>query len=445
MRNFWRHSSFTALLLSLGFSLPAQGAKLAAFCTMSESGQIQGEHTQKRLPIASVSKMMTTWWSLAQGGADYRFVTKIHLSPSSPDGLDLHLEGSRDPYFGRESLHFLISELNRRGIRKIRRLSFDENFKFYVNVTSNQVAASHYVTSSPQPTTVLAQLRSMGSLTHGWSQTLAKARRQNLPLVAQPKFQVQSLEFQPSSEFQRLSSTQTFQFQSAPLLDLLKEMNRNSNNHAANQIFEHFGGAENFRHFVWNSDLKAAPDQVQMLNGSGDRVDLESGPAYNEASCELVLKTLKSLRTRLRLQGKDLQHIMALSGGDPSSTVSKLYQNDQTSYSLLGKTGTVNPAITLAGLLHTEQGEVYFMYNFSTRGSNSDWNSARRAIRQKVTDLIRSYNGGKPISYRAIEFLSVDGKSLFASDGMEDDDLRFLILDPPVPTPRPPLPGESLP
>ncbi|HRO67589.1 MAG TPA: D-alanyl-D-alanine carboxypeptidase [Pseudobdellovibrionaceae bacterium] len=379
---------------------------------------------------------MTSLWSLEKGGEDYRFKTVFKLTPAGGDRYDLHIEGSRDPFFGRESLHFAISEFNKRRITKIRRFSFDENFKFFVNVTSDHVAASHYVTESPRPETVLAQLNSLGSLTSGWNKTLEIAKTTKTPLIGKARFSVDEIRFVPKAEARFSSDTQSFTMKSAPLLRLLKEMNRNSNNHAANQIFEHFGGADRFRAFAATS-LGFEDRDLRMLNGSGDRVDLESGAAYNEAGCGTILKILKRLRTDLRRNGKDLQSVLAVSGGDNPSSVSKLYDNDVTKKSLIAKTGTVNPAITLAGLIKTLDGDIYFMYNVATQGTSGDWKNARSLIRRKITDLIREHNGGSPVKYSALRFLSVDAQSLFEGGSLEVDDLDDDVTEIPRPTPRP--------
>lgn len=429
-------------LLVLLSTTTARAAQLAAFCTLTESNDLRGTNVEKRLPIASVSKIVTSLWSLEKGGEDYRFRTTLKITPLGADEYDLHFEGSRDPFFGRESLHFAISELNKRGIKNIRTLSFDENFKFFVQVTSDHTAASHYVTASPLPGTVLAQLKSMGSLTSGWNKTLQIAKTTNTPLIEKARFSVKEIRFLPKEDARFSSETRSFSMKSAPLLTLLKEMNRNSNNHAANQIFEHFGGASRFKTFAAET-MGLSSQQLNMLNGSGDRVDLDSGAAYNEASCGTILKVLRRLRTNLKRAGKDLQNVLAVSGGDNSSSVSKLYANDVTQKALIAKTGTVDPAITLAGLIKTLDGDIYFMYNIGTQGTSGDWRNARALIRKKITELIREHNGGRPVKYSALQFLSVDAQSILKSDSPEDDDLNDYVTDVPVPSPRPPQ--EALP
>lgn len=396
----------------------AQAARLASACTLMDDPNaiVEGMNIDKRLPIASVSKMATTWLGVTSGGLDYRFPTSFHVSPTDKqDEYDIHIEGSRDPYLGREFLQVAISELNKRGIKRIRTLTFDENFKFFISVTSESVAAAHYVNESPLPSTVLAQLKSMSSILKGWKDTASTARDRGVSMVGKPEFEVHEIAFEPTTVHVDPMNTRVYLMKSSPLETLVKEMNRNSNNHAANQIFEHFGGASAFAREV-SDKLGLSVNDIRFLNGSGDRVDTASGAQYNEASCSAMVHVIRSLRQTLRSQGKDLQNVMAVAGRDLSSTTSRLYTNDQTRGALLAKTGTINPDITLAGLAHTKKGDLYFMYNVQIDASRRDTRSARALIRDKVTEMIRQHQGGDPISYKHIEFMNFDVNALFAEE-----------------------------
>lgn len=406
-----RRFATAATLVGLSAS-PAFAAKLASFCTlksMDPNAQIEGTNVDKRMPIASVSKVATSWWSVSVKGIDYRFPTAFHVTPAGDGAYDLHIEGSRDPYFGIESMHFAISELNKKGITKINKLTFDENFKFYRTPTASAVAIGFYNTSSPNSATVLSQLQS-SALTEGWANTAEYAKKSGASLVAKPVFKVKSIEFRRKSEAADTAETKVYTMRSAPLQGLLKEMNRNSNNHAANQIFEHMGGAAKFQEFA-RKTLNLDESAIRFVNGSGDRADFDDGSKYNEASCAAMLKIMKNLRAKLIESGKDLQQVMAVAGRDASSTSSRLYGNDVTNGALVAKTGTVSPDITLAGIIHTKEGDYYFMYNMATNGTKADWTAARSQIRTLITNLVRKYKGGDPMKYASVSFVSFDKES----------------------------------
>lgn len=413
MESFVKTSFLKSALLLL-MATSAQAAQVASFCTLSpeEGAIVQGTNVDERLPIASVSKVATTWFGIAEKGLRYRFRTLFHVTPVENGLYDVHIQGSRDPYFGRESLHFAISELNRVGITRVRRLSFDENFKFYKAVTSNSVAAAHYVNSSPSPASVMYQLETMNGLTSGWSATQAMANLRKLKLEKNPKFSVEKMVHIPAAKFTATPESKMYAMNSTTLQDLVKEMNRNSNNHAANQIFEHLGGVAVFQKTI-SEKLGLNEKDIRFVNGSGDRFDTEDNRAlYNEASCSAMLKILKSLRESLKNSGKDLQNVMAVVGEDADSTVSARYTNDMTSKAVVAKTGTVNPAITLAGIVNSKKGEVFFMYNIATNREPGDQSEARAMIRTKLIDFIRTMDGPSAIDYHgSLQFLNFDRAS----------------------------------
>lgn len=394
---------FFTMLLS---SLPsARAAELAAFCSLrADSNVVEGQQIQTLMPIASVSKIMTTWWMVATRGTDYRFLTRIHLSQPEPGQFDVHLEGSRDPYFGKESLHFIISELNRRGITQVRRLSFDENFKFFWNVTSDVIAGGTYDLNSPDPQTVKAQLSR--PLLQDYARTLTMARAKKIALVPQPRFAVQEISFVPKAEFHPETES-ILLMRSSPFSQIAKEMNRNSNNHAANQIFEHLGGTTVFTPFI-QQRLGLTDQDLRFWNGSGDRLETSTGPHYNEASCSAVIQVLRALHQDLRKAGQELENVMALSGADRLSTTHKYYDDPLISNAMVAKTGTINPTIALAGLVHTQTGDHYFMFNVRTNGSSTDWPRARTLLKVHLLEWMKTLSGGKPVNYQAIQFLSFD-------------------------------------
>lgn len=407
----------------LAFASTASAAKLASICYALDKTDgkltIRGDQQDQRLPIASVSKVMTAWWGLAEKGPQYRFRTKFHVTPADEKTVDIHIEGSRDPYFGKESLHMALSELHTKGVRKVRKLTFDENFKFYWNVTSGDVAIGHYDLISPRPTTVLRQLRVHGSMLHGYEATRKAAKARGFEMATKPDISVETIEHRPLADYSVQTETQTYAMASAPLQALLKEMNRNSNNHAANQIFEHLGGASAFHAFSKNR-LNMSEDDMRFVNGSGDRLDIAEVGTYNEASCSSVIRVLRDLRHILKSEKLDLKDVMAVAGVDVSSTTHRLYNNDTTTKALIGKTGTVNPDVTLAGIAHTKDGDLYFMINMATKGTRKDWNSARQMIRTEITKLVREFDGGKPISVKSVQFYSFDEESVFLEDDNEE-------------------------
>src|SRR5687768_10134846 len=100
-------------IIAILFCAGVQAATMSYYChvldkAINETPTIQGKNISKAMPIASVSKLVTSYWAIKTLGPDYRFITILHIKKVGEDLYDIHLEGSRDPYFGKESLHYLI-------------------------------------------------------------------------------------------------------------------------------------------------------------------------------------------------------------------------------------------------------------------------------------------------------------------------------------------------
>lgn len=417
---------FYGLAVGYFYSLPtALAAKPASHCTYDaakDHAEIEGLDIHERLPIGSVSKLVTTYWALATQKPTDRYQTRIFITPvideKSKQGqsVDLHFQGSRDPYFGKLALHVLISELNKLKIYKVRNISFDENFKFFWNAAGGpmlgrkrlKVETGYYGPDSPTPEEVAIELgRYRSNLAYDYSASRNYLTKFNYTMPESARLSAAKIHYLPSQSFKAADNSIVRNIFSSPLIMLLREMNRNSNNHAANQIFESLGGESKFKDFIMQNNLLFEKD-ILMINGHGNRKDLpEGGFIYNEASCVAIMKVIIALRNKLTELGKDLDDVLPVPGADAESTLDA-YDNKSYSEALAAKTGTIGPAVTLAGMLQTHKGPVYFMYNMSTQGSLRDWRRARTAIGKELTLLTQQYSGAAKIDAQNFKFLSFD-------------------------------------
>ncbi|MFN7728387.1 MAG: D-alanyl-D-alanine carboxypeptidase [Bdellovibrio sp.] len=402
------------VLLLIANVAMASDLRAACYLQDQEGEEVHGVNLDRRLEIASVSKVMTAYWAIKKLGVDARFTTAIHIKKVDDDLYDVHFQGSRDPYTGRDMLQYVVGELNRLGITKVRRLTFDEKFKFLADVRG--VAAGHFTPHTPDADTVMRQIRSViSSLSTGYPSLQARAQEvHNMQLPRAIKLTAIDISLLESSNFDAREFDSAYLYRSANMQIVLKEMNRNSNNHAANQIFESLGGAEAFARFI-KADLGLDEGDIRFINGSGDRHDVPDGqPLYNEASCRSIIKVLVALRTELRKTDRYLQDVMAVAGSDAEgerSTVTALYNNDETGGALIAKTGTVNPSISLAGLVSTEEGRVYFGSIYSADGTASSWHGARGQIRAQVVKLFQKFGGRRKLDYKAVPYFAFDRSS----------------------------------
>ncbi len=409
------------------FSLRLFSASMGSACYLvaKEGQQIEGVNTKQMFEIASVSKIYTSFWATHLLGSDYRYPTEIYLkripitSKKIKEGtFDVHFKGYRDPYTGREMMQYVLSVLQQKGVMHIRELTFDDQFKFLQDVRLGPVAQGYFKTSDPSAPTVLNNLKLFfNNINKNYSylqQAVYKDMGIKLPILSRLLKPDQILFSDSTDEYLR-EFDQKIIYRSAPLIKILKEMNRNSNNHAANQIFESLGGAPAFVNF-----LKSLPEDLSastvFYNGSGDRAYTSEAPetkVYNQATCESVIKMMVFYDAELKSHQLTLLDVLSVAGQDyesAKSTVTSLYNTSDLTESVAAKTGTVNPSVTLAGLLSTKQGDVYFNYIYKTNGR--DWTKARFLIRNQLNELVKKFGGKDPYEYEPLRFLPFDQNSM---------------------------------
>ncbi len=408
----------TLLVNILLFSTAFARTSMNALCYLPDrpQAQVQGVNLQDRFKLASVSKIVTSFWALDVLGPEYRFKTRIDVTLVGADEFDVHLSGGWDPYFGREMTHFLVSELSRMGIRKIRTLSFDEDFKVFWSVRERP---SRNIEPSADDTALILR-RKLKFIGSEYNSTRMKARKLGINMVQSPYLNISRIQFVKKTDHKYTDNTQHFLMRSAPLHSYVKEMNRNSNNYVADHLFDFLGGTEAFSQFI-KKRLNLSSADIQFVNGSGDKVFAKdesdrSVKTYNEASCEALIEIISATRGVLQKYKYDLMDIMAVSGVDPRTTLGDRYAGSQTAGAVVAKTGSVDPAITLAGMINTEQGPVYFGILYRTNGP-SDWNNARNKIRRDVIQLMGKFGGKDTIDkYNTSTFLPFDIDSKFLAD-----------------------------
>ncbi|MFP5518890.1 MAG: D-alanyl-D-alanine carboxypeptidase [Bdellovibrionia bacterium] len=402
------------ILAALAPSMAAARVTINSQCYMNvddSQKQIVGTATEKEFELASVSKMVTTFWAINKLGPNYRYQNKIHVTPLAGDTYDVHLEGDKDPYMGQEFIYFLVSELNKLGVTKIERLSFDENFDIFWSVReSKSQAARSFDPSIAQVATTLESVLMRNKFFPTQYQETRRLAKSKFNLEMLPSANVQIRKVEPLTKERFLNSktneTKTFVMNSAPLHRYLKEMNLYSNNYVADLIFARLGGVDEFHKFI-KSRLELDLSDIKFVNGSGDSEYAEHGKLYNKGSCSSLMKILFAMREDLAKHGLDLPDVMAVSGAE-NSTLGGRYAGLPNT--VVAKTGSVNPAITLSGMIATEKGNLIFAVLMKTDGP-ADWTAARNKIRGEVNSIIAKNGGAAQVKYTPKTFLPFDSKS----------------------------------
>ena len=417
------------ILLSV-YSPLSFATKLNTQCTKnSVSGVIEGLNIEKPFTIASVSKVFATHWAIVKLGPQYRYSTRVHVTPLEDDIYNVHLSGVLFPYFDKTVYQYLISELNRLGVNKINFLTYDENFIYSSDMRSNAMLAH----SNKTQTTVeiMRELRKdTTNINVGLAALSAKAKAlENVKMSRSLSLTIRDIHYVPRVDFQTAGSTVTYEFKSTELHRTLKELNRNSHNYATDLIFNRLSLIENFNDFL-TARLNVPINEFSIYNGSGYPVFINEQKLYNEASCRVIVEMMADLRQEMLKGGLEFKDIMSVAGKDSDadgrSTVSQIYGSDKTNGALIAKTGTVNNTIALAGMVSTENENVFFHTSFATDNTPADRQLAYGKIKDWIINgLIKDKKKSNLDKYIPKTFLAFDrGSSLVISNSSRSRRLK---------------------
>ncbi len=406
-----------AMTTTLIIGVQAMAAAPSNYCALNNTtGEISGKNIDTKYNLASVSKVFTTYWAAKTKGLDYRYPTQIYLTDLGQDLYDVHLRGSVYPYFDRSMLYFLISELNKRGVKKINNLTYDENFEYATAVRTNKDLA--HSNGSQTETEIMRALRhDVTSLPKGYKIFAGKAKSVvDVNLVSSAQLKVKEIHAQSMQVFNQATTTSNFTLYSSPMHRILKEMNRNSHNFAADKIYEVLSRTGTFKDFM-TKNLKISENEFSFYNGSGYPEMIAGQKAYNKSTCRVVATMTQDLYKVSAAQGYGLRYVLPVAGRDADldgdSTVSNLYSNQMTNGSLVGKTGTIDNTIALGGAMLTSEGLIFFHMGVKNNNSYNDRQNSYGVIRSFLTTTIKQHGGKDTINdYQPTPFVPFDEQSV---------------------------------
>jgi D-alanyl-D-alanine carboxypeptidase len=402
-----------ACVISVLLAKPVYAAKMASSCSMSEDKlDISGTNIDTLMPIASVSKIYTSLMAVTNFNVEDKFYTQIYVTKVSQGLFDVHIQGSHDPYFNKFKMHMIISKLNEMKVINIRNLTFDENVKYLHETDLRQGFRVKNFTVQPltlkadldfpPPQIVGTEFTQLNQILKTYKDSYKLAAANGITLFKNPNLHIQRILFLNKSDFKAEPTAQKIFVASQNIRTILKSINWNSNNFAANQMFMASGGPARFNKLYYR-DFNQTENDVVFVNGSGQNHDLTgNGRIYNKATCRNVLRTLHMLNRATQSQKINLQDIMSVVGTDKGSTVGgAVYSNELTNGAVIAKTGTIGTNIALAGLANTQKGKKYFMFNVELKSSNSNQeaNNARRMISMELQKLIKANGGPVTLNY----------------------------------------------
>lgn len=339
-------------LSAKGFNKTSQGVWMQSGNTLL--AQHQGTIP---LPAASLTKVATTLVALQTLGPDRQFITKIGMTGAIENGVlkgDLVVEGGEDPLFVWEEAIGLGNTLNQMGINKVTGNLIIVG-KFYMNFKTSPVISGNFL--------------KQGLNSKIWSKEAEKGYL-NLP-SGTPKPQVEiagtvKVMGTTPSNLQLLIN-----HYSLPLAELLKRMNRFSNNYMAEMIADTVGGAK----IVAKKAAESAgipESEIKLVNGSGLSIDNRISP---RGVCAMFL----AIERYLAPYKMSIGDVFAIIGRD-EGTLDKR----NLPALIIVKSGTLDNVSTLAGLFPTQQqGNVWFA--IMNGGKDTD------ELRIQQEDLIKSF------------------------------------------------------
>lgn len=446
---------FIAAMKKAGVFAKASGQ--ASFCAWSGDSRatIAGYRQQELIRLASVSKLFVSYLALSSLGPNYRFETQIILTDVSPETTpgtyDVRIVGGKDPYFAYDKVFFLVSELNRLGVKKIRNLSFDDGLRIFLGfrdtmqaVWSEQLLynpAKHrdYVFAPVLWEDTRENLQLVLN-TQRWSEAMksryrrirTRAAEYKIDLTAIPSLSVERIGRIPlgkgyPSEKEQTASEQKVVLQSLPLFRYLKDMNKYSINFIADQLFLVVGGIPRLQRLLIET-VGIDESDFKFYTGSG-LPDRREGRKDNVSTCSAVVQTINSFSNFLRsaptVMSEEggvpkptrltLRDMMLVAGYDADGTYAPSDINQIQDGAVVVKTGSLTevPAYNLAGLVSSENGFRWFGLFL-----NDKWPAFRQSI---VTQIIRENQGAKALVNSGTtlfdEFLSFDESSRLQARG----------------------------
>lgn len=308
-----------------------------SFC-FDLNGKVFGQNMNQLVRPASVTKMYTSLWAIDELGFDYRFQTHFAY-----DSENLFILGGEDSYFVSENLILIIDELNKRGITKLKSVTFDSHFKLNWN---NQTQKIH------QDLEKILNTRNWSKDERSAFNSVNNYLYENQQSsILKPELTVAKIYYQ--QEINDAFNLDSLIHYSSPLYNQLKPINMYSNNFYTDNIFMFLGGTNAFKDYMYRT-FSADEDEIYFETGSG--------LGENKTTCALTLRVLKELKSRLRDYQLNPLDIMPVAGMDQGTLHKRFTQNEYNQF-ISAKTGTLRHTSALAGFINDTENTIFAVFN----------------------------------------------------------------------------------
>jgi D-alanyl-D-alanine carboxypeptidase/D-alanyl-D-alanine-endopeptidase (penicillin-binding protein 4) len=325
--------------------LAAQGYPASAQGIWIQSGDKLLANHQGTTPLsaASLTKVATSLAALKQFGADHRFETNFATTGTIENGVltgDLIVQGSDDPFFVWEEAIAIGNSLNQLGIRQVK--------------GNLIVVGRFFMNFEPEPAKSGALLKQAfnsktwaGEVLQQYQTLSVGTPKPNLAIAGTVKV-VSDL----PQNAQGLA-----RHRSLPLAELLKKMNRYSNNMMAEIIANSVGGAKAVS-FAAAQAAGVPQTEILLVNGSGLAVENRISP---RAVCSMFL----AIEQLLKPTNLTIADIFAVVGQDTGILEERKLPNR-----MVTKSGSLDAVSALAGAIPTRDNGIAWFVIMNGGGSN---------------------------------------------------------------------------
>ncbi len=344
---------FLQNVTSTGALAPSQGLWMQTQTTVLASYQ-----GTTPLSAASLTKVATSLAALKTLGPQHQFTTRVGITGTLKNGVvmgDLVIQGDANPFFVWEDSFALASLLQQQGIQRVQG-NLVVTGAFYMNFAADPLVAGSFL---------------MQGLDRNQWPFEAQEQFQTLPPdTPQPQLVIEGT-VQISATIP--NSVQWLeQHRSYPLSELLKRMNRYSNNDMAEMIARTVGGPQQVTQAVLAA-TGLPPNEVQLVNGSGLATENRLSP---RAACTLFL----AINQLLAPQGMTVADIFTVTGQDEG-----VLDGRSLPVHAVVKSGTLDTVSALAGALPTQSKDVVW---FAIINNSGDVDTFRLLQEGLLADLV---------------------------------------------------------
>lgn len=286
------------------------------------------------LPAASITKVATSLVALSTFSPNHRFITTISTTGPIQKGIlegDLVIEGNQDPFFIWEEAFALGNFLNELGIKRVKG-NLVISGKFYMNYEYDPLKSGN--------------LLKIGMNSQLWTPQALTQYRTLPPGTPRPQVIIDgAVKVVPTAPSNAKPLVRHY---SPTLADLVKKMNRYSNNKMSEMIADSVGGAKQVAQKA--ATIAGVPQaEIQLVNGSGLS-------ELNKISPRAAVALFLAIDRYLKASNMSIGDVLAVVGQDKG-----ILDERKIPQMSVVKSGSLNNVSALAGALPTkDRGIVWF-------------------------------------------------------------------------------------